>query len=58
MGAIKRGMIEHYRLLVGLNGCHLKGCTWGVLLAAVEINCNNSMYPISYAVVESDNKYS
>lgn len=51
-------MIEHYRLLVGLNGCHLKGCTWGVLLAAVEINCNNSMYLISYAVVESDNKYS
>ena len=27
LGAKKRGMTEYYRSLVGLNGCHLKGCT-------------------------------
>ncbi|XP_074337149.1 uncharacterized protein LOC141674321 [Apium graveolens] len=40
--------------LVGLDGCHLKGPFGGQLLATVGVDANNGMYPIAWAVVESE----
>ncbi|KAK8627836.1 hypothetical protein V6N13_135434 [Hibiscus sabdariffa] len=41
-----------------LDGCHLKGYYQGHLLTAVGIDANDSIYPISFAVVESENQSS
>lgn len=41
-----------------LIGCHIKGHHRGKLLAVVGIDPNNSIYPIAYALVESEYKSS
>ena len=46
------------RPFIGLDGCHLKGPQKGILLAAVGVDANNCMFPITYAVVEGENKKS
>ncbi|XP_062075862.1 uncharacterized protein LOC133779988 [Humulus lupulus] len=43
------------RPLVGLDGCFLKGYCKGILLAAVGIDAENSMFPIAYAICEKAN---
>ncbi|KAH7836945.1 hypothetical protein Vadar_007736 [Vaccinium darrowii] len=54
--ACKSGFIHGCRKLVGVDGCHLKGPYIGQLLTAIGVDANNAMYPISYAVVETENK--
>ncbi|KAL4302105.1 hypothetical protein GQ457_10G017080 [Hibiscus cannabinus] len=41
--------------IISLDGCFLKGPYIGWLLAAVGIDANDGIYPIAYAIVESDN---
>ncbi|XP_062085949.1 uncharacterized protein LOC133792058 [Humulus lupulus] len=43
------------RPLVGLDGCFLKGYCKGILLAAVGIDAENSLFPIAYAICEKEN---
>ncbi|XP_062114511.1 uncharacterized protein LOC133825611 [Humulus lupulus] len=43
------------RPLVGLDGCFLKGYCKGILLAAIGIDAENSMFPIAYAICEKEN---
>ncbi|XP_074361445.1 uncharacterized protein LOC141701712 [Apium graveolens] len=43
------------RPLLGLDGCHLKGPYGGQLLAAVATDANDGMYPLAWAVVETEN---
>ena len=54
LGAMKKGFIHHYRPLVGVDGCHLKGPHGGILLIAVVIDVNNQIYPLAYALVEKE----
>ncbi|XP_027171918.1 uncharacterized protein LOC113771542 [Coffea eugenioides] len=46
------------RYTVSLDGCHSRGCHKGVLLTAVGIDPNDQLFPIVYAVVETENKNS
>ena len=50
----KKGQIEGFRLLVGLDGCFIKGGYSGQLLDAVGLDANNSIFPIAYAVVQTE----
>lgn len=52
--ACKKGWLAGCRRIIGLDGCHIKGPHDGQLLAAIGIDGDNSMYPIAYAVVESE----
>ncbi|KAL0342473.1 UNVERIFIED_CONTAM: hypothetical protein Scaly_1909900 [Sesamum calycinum] len=43
---------------LGFDGCHLKGPFGGVLLAAIGLDGNNGLFPVAFAVVESECKES
>jgi hypothetical protein len=42
--------------VIGINACFLKGMYRGQLMAAVSRDANNSMYPLSIAVIEVETK--
>ncbi|XP_027182476.1 uncharacterized protein LOC113780894 [Coffea eugenioides] len=52
----KDGFLGSCRSFVGFDGCHLKGSFGGVLLAAVALDGNNSIFSIAFAIVEVENK--
>ncbi|KAL4333121.1 hypothetical protein GQ457_07G008980 [Hibiscus cannabinus] len=52
--ACKEGF-KSCRPIICLDGCHLKGYHQGHLLAAVGIDANDCIYPIAFAVVDSEN---
>ena len=56
--ALKKGFKEGCRPVLGVDGCHLRGPHPGVLLTAVGIDANDCIYPVAYAVVETENKSS
>ncbi|XP_027088749.2 uncharacterized protein [Coffea arabica] len=58
LNGCKRGFLQGCRYVVGLDGCHLKGCHKGVLLTAVGIDPNDHLFLIVYAIVETENKNS
>ncbi|KAK8623588.1 hypothetical protein V6N13_118471 [Hibiscus sabdariffa] len=58
MQAMKDGFKAGCRPIIGLDGCHLKGYYQGHLLAAVGIDADDSIYPIAFAVLESENQSS
>nr|XP_027103008.1 uncharacterized protein LOC113724288 [Coffea arabica] len=43
------------RSFVGFDGCHLKGSFGGVLLTAVALDANNSIFPIAFAIFKGLN---
>ncbi|XP_027118659.1 uncharacterized protein [Coffea arabica] len=51
----KDGFLGGCRSFVGFDGCHLKGTFGGVLLAAVALAGNNSIFPIAFAIIEGLN---
>ncbi|XP_062074891.1 uncharacterized protein LOC133778892 [Humulus lupulus] len=53
--ACRDGWLGGCRPLIGLDGYFLKGYCRGILLAAVGIDGNNSMFPIAYCVAEKEN---
>ncbi|KAL5577301.1 hypothetical protein UlMin_019000 [Ulmus minor] len=50
------GLKDGCRPIIGLDGCFIKGHHKGQLLADVGIDPNNQMYPIAYAIVESETR--
>ena len=54
MDACKNGFRAACRPIIGLDGCFVKGPHKGQLLAAIGIDPDNAIYPIAYAVVESE----
>ncbi|XP_071939015.1 uncharacterized protein [Coffea arabica] len=54
--AQRSGFVEGCRPFVGFDGCFLKGSYGGVLLTAVTLDANNSIFPIAFAVAEAENK--
>ncbi|XP_023731454.1 uncharacterized protein LOC111879214 [Lactuca sativa] len=58
LAACSRGFAAGCRSYIGLDACHLKGRFNGVLAAATGIDGNNSIFPIAYCVLESENTQS
>ncbi|PWA93526.1 transposase, mutator type [Artemisia annua] len=56
LGPLKDGFKAGKRELLGLDGCFLSGVYPGWILTAVGIDPNNGIYPLAYAIVESENK--
>ncbi|XP_049388704.1 uncharacterized protein LOC125853077 [Solanum stenotomum] len=56
--AFKQGWLEGCRNIIEFDGCFLKGVCKGELLVAVGKNGNNQMYPIAWAVVDTETKHS
>ncbi|XP_025607242.1 uncharacterized protein [Arachis hypogaea] len=56
--ACKKGFVGGCRPLIGLDGTFLRGYYGGQLLTAIGQDANNHIYPIAYAIVESENKES
>ncbi|XP_059446531.1 uncharacterized protein LOC132178091 [Corylus avellana] len=56
LAAMKKGFLEGCRLIIGVDGCFLKGPLKGQLFSAVGRDRNNNMYPIACAVVEDEVK--
>jgi hypothetical protein len=50
--------LEGCKRVIGLDGCFLKGPLKGELLSAIGRDANNQIYPIAWAIVEYENKYS
>nr|GEY47714.1 hypothetical protein [Tanacetum cinerariifolium] len=55
IGALKRGFKEGLRDLLGLDGCYIKGQYHGQLLTAIGIDESHGIYPLAYAIVETEN---
>ncbi|XP_069145097.1 uncharacterized protein [Solanum lycopersicum] len=55
---LKRGWLEGCRKIIGFDGCFLKGSCKGELLVAVGRNGNQQMFPIAWAVVDTETKHS
>lgn len=49
---IKKDFRNDCRPLIGLDGCHLNGPYGGQLLAAIDTDVNDDMYPITWVAVE------
>lgn len=54
--ACKVGFKNGCRPIIGVDGCFLKGGHGGQLLSAVSLDPNNNIFPIAYAIVESETK--
>jgi hypothetical protein len=55
LAACKDGFRQACRPAIGVDGCFLKGCYWGQMLAAVGRDPNDNIYPIDMAVAEAEN---
>ncbi|KAL4563693.1 hypothetical protein LXL04_027738 [Taraxacum kok-saghyz] len=51
----KDGWIRGCRMVIGLDGCFLKGQVKGELLTAIGRDADNHVYPIAWAVVDVEN---
>ncbi|XP_021726953.1 uncharacterized protein LOC110694102 [Chenopodium quinoa] len=56
LDACKEGFKKGCRPLLGVDGCHLKGAFSGMILVVVSKDGNNNIFPVAWAVVETDNK--
>ena len=54
--AQKVGFLGGYRLIIGLDRCHLKGRFGGQILAATVRDANDNIFLVAFAVVEQENK--
>ncbi|XP_022041036.1 uncharacterized protein LOC110943606 [Helianthus annuus] len=55
LAALKEGFKALGRDLLGLDGAFMKGPFPGQMLTVVGVDNNNGIYPIAYAIVESEN---
>nr|GFA05868.1 hypothetical protein [Tanacetum cinerariifolium] len=55
-GPLKDGFTVGKRDLLGLDGCFLSSSYPGWILTTVGVDPNNGIYPLAYAIVESENK--
>jgi len=56
LAAMKNEFRDGCRPIIGLDACFLKGVYKGQLMAAIERDANDNMYPIAIAVVEAETK--
>ncbi|KAL4283757.1 hypothetical protein GQ457_16G006080 [Hibiscus cannabinus] len=55
-GGLKEGFKKHYRPILSLDGCYLKGDFKGEILAVVGRDGNNQIFPVAWAIVEVENR--
>ncbi|KAK8973468.1 hypothetical protein V6N11_064709 [Hibiscus sabdariffa] len=55
-GGLKEGFNKHCRPILSLDGCYLKGDFKGEILATVGRDENNQIFPVTWAVVEVENR--
>ncbi|CAI9283649.1 unnamed protein product [Lactuca saligna] len=55
LGPLKKGLKACIRDLVGLDGAFMKGPFPGQVLTIVGLDSNNGIYPLAYAIAESEN---
>ncbi|CAI9265779.1 unnamed protein product [Lactuca saligna] len=55
LGALKKGFKAGLRDILGLDGAFMKGPFPGQVLTAVGLDSNNGIYPLAYAIVETEN---
>ncbi|KAL0448816.1 UNVERIFIED_CONTAM: hypothetical protein Slati_1438000 [Sesamum latifolium] len=53
-GGLKTGFKAGCRPIIRVDRCHLKGPNGGILLPAIGVDPNNSLFPIAYAVVNKE----
>nr|KAJ0227649.1 hypothetical protein LSAT_V11C100003630 [Lactuca sativa] len=58
LGPLKKGFKAGLRDLLGFDGVHMKGPFPGQVLTVVGLDSNNGIYPLAYAIVETENKSS
>ncbi|KAI5338353.1 hypothetical protein L3X38_017624 [Prunus dulcis] len=56
LAACKEGFLESCRLVIGVDGCHLKGPYPGQILTAVGVDGSNGFFLVAYAVVDIESK--
>lgn len=56
LAVVKSGFLRGCRIIVRVDGCHLKGEYCGHLQTTVGVDPNNAMYPMAWCVVEKENK--
>ncbi|XP_076929889.1 uncharacterized protein LOC143594459 [Bidens hawaiensis] len=56
--ACLKGFLDGCHPYISLDACHLKGRFNGVLVCATGVDGNNSIFPVAYGVLESENKNS
>lgn len=52
--ALRKGFLAECRPPIGLDICHIKGRMQGQILTTISIDGNNSLYPITYAIVKNE----
>nr|KAJ0226779.1 hypothetical protein LSAT_V11C100003540 [Lactuca sativa] len=55
LGALKKGFKAGLRDILGLDGAFMKGPFPGQVLTTVGLDSNNDIYPLAYAIVETEN---
>nr|KAJ0199300.1 hypothetical protein LSAT_V11C600321330 [Lactuca sativa] len=55
LGALKKGFKIGMRDFLGLDGAIMKGPFPGQILTVVGVDSNNGIYPLAYAIVETEN---
>nr|KAJ0225928.1 hypothetical protein LSAT_V11C100000470 [Lactuca sativa] len=55
LGGMKKGFRAFLRDFLGFDGAFMKGPFLGQILAAVGVDSNNGIYPLAYAIVETEN---
>ncbi|XP_050222545.1 uncharacterized protein LOC126672633 [Mercurialis annua] len=53
---LRKGFLKGCKPIIGFDGCFLKTFLGGALLSAIAKDGNNQMFPICWAVVESENE--
>ena len=56
LGDCKNGFINYCRPVISMDGRDLKRLTNGQLLTSIRVYGNNALYPLSYDVIEGENK--
>lgn len=54
--AMWKGFLAGCGPLIRIDGTHLKGNYWGVLSSAVDLDGNNEIFPLAYAIVSVEDK--
>nr|KAJ0194401.1 hypothetical protein LSAT_V11C800437320 [Lactuca sativa] len=55
LGPLKEGFKKGLRDFLGFDGTFLKGPFLGQILTAVGLDSNNGIYPVAYAIIETEN---
>lgn len=56
VNALKKGFLAGCEPFIGFYGYYLKGPCGGILLSTISLDANKGLFPIAFAIVESECK--